>query len=357
MMSDQHQKILTVSILSRGPNHVIVNKPPSVLCHHTMGSWKKKLKDGEEPEVPMLQRVRDVMDHIDNGNQLISDSCENNEKRMTKMKRRLNLVHRLDRGTSGALLFAFADNDNDEGHNIGKFDEMHELGENNYGCNGNQKGPTATLQEEMGKPTSIKTYVAIVRGDGILRGEDLKQKGWFAENRQIKDQKGRLHDATTLFHFIAGQRPDDKDEDSVIMKPRISLVLARPQNGRWHQIRRHLNGLSHHILGDGTHGCSKTNKEWKQKRNFFPAERIMLHLARLQIPPTKFTANIDCLCPIPSDMLRILQVYAPDVLREAMPVLIKEGIVTDFDKQLICDTYMIQPHFQKVDNNDENYLH
>ena len=34
-------------------------------------------------------------------------------------------------------------------------------------------------------------------------------------------------------------------------------VLARPVTGRWHQIRKHLNGLSHPILNDAKHGDSK----------------------------------------------------------------------------------------------------
>lgn len=311
-----------IDILCRGPNHVVAVKPPSVLCHHTYGSWKKKLRKGEEPEIPMLQRVRDVIDSIDNENQGEESDRDGGER----MKRRLNLVHRLDRGASGALLFAFAGgNENvDRGH-INTEDPNHDVFVKH-----SLKGPTAILQEEMSNPTTIKTYVAIVRGEGILRGEDLKQKGWFEVNRPIKDKKGKLHDATTYFNFIAGQRPDNDEDNTIIMKPRICLVLARPQNGRWHQIRRHLNGLSHHILGDGTHGCSKTNKEWREKRNM-PRERVFLHLARLKIPQTIFTPNIDCSCPLPLDMIQLLRVYAPEVLRESIPLLESEGITLGVD--------------------------
>jgi 23S rRNA-/tRNA-specific pseudouridylate synthase len=334
----------TVTILSLGPNHVIVMKPPSVICHHSSwaGTRKKKSNLVEESEIPMLQRVRD------------------------KTTRRVNLVHRLDRGASGALLFAFADDDDDDGDGDTKKEtkeeeeedvdvdgkiEKHEeivkdgvvvrvvVDADDHDMKKKEKGATARLQEEMNQTTSTKTYIALVRGEGILKGEDLKQRGWFEVNRPIKDEKGKLNDATTSFLFVAGQKPQDGDDDedddknndndkknNRIMKPRMSLVLARPQHGRWHQIRRHLNGLSHHILGDRSHGCSKTNKEWKQKRNL-PGERVFLHLARLQIPPTEFTPEgIDCLCPLPQDMLDALNVYAPDVLRDALPILEKEGI-------------------------------
>ena len=44
--------------------------------------------------------------------------------------------------------------------------------------------------------------------------------------------------------------------------------------------------------------------------------------------PTKFTPNgIDISCPIPQDMLDMLQVYAPNVLKEALPILEQEGLL------------------------------
>ena len=299
-----------INILSRGQNHIIVYKPPKVICHHCSwaGSRKKKSNNDEVSEIPMLQRVRDKIDEIDNERSKENFEIPDDGERM---KRRVNLVHRLDRGTSGALLFAFADSKEIEQLNIDDFSTKT--------CKG---GATTALQDQLSQSSSTKTYIAIVRGEGILRGENLKERGWFEVNRPIKDEKGRLNDATTQFYFIAGQKSCPNDDVNI---PRLSLVLARPGTGRWHQIRRHLNGLSHHILGDGTHGCSKTNKEWKEKRNISPG-RLFLHLARLQIPATKFTPIIDCPCPIPLDMLQLLEDYAPNVLREALPVLEEEGI-------------------------------
>jgi len=342
-------------------------KPPSVVCHHSgwAGTRKRgKLKPGEEPEIPMLQRVRDAIHSLDEnvshsghdqeGAESSAVCVENSEEALKNnsdsTKRRVNLVHRLDRGASGALLFAFADsvdesnkdNDDVEEDNVLQTLEVDDK-EKNRDSNEHQqstlgrkiKGPTATLIDAMTSPTSTKTYVALVRGEGILNGEDLKEKGWFEVNRPIKDEKGRLNDATTLINFVSGQPyqeldSDDTEDGVVKSQPRISLVLARPQDGRWHQIRRHLNGLSHPILGDTSHGSSKTNREWKEQRNM-PGERVCLHLARLQIPATSYTPNgIDCACPLPQDMLDMLKVHAPDVLKEAMPMLVREGILVDY---------------------------
>ena len=246
--TDANNKNRTVTILSRGPHHIIAMKPPSVICHHSnwagsKGTNKQKLKIGEEPEIPMLQRVRDAINSLDYKN------LENEDDKDRKMKR-VNLVHRLDRGASGALLFAFADDDDDDNNTDG--DAEIDNNEQNITTDDYQqqvkkirkKGATARLQAEMQKTTSTKTYVALVRGEGILKGEDLKQKGWFEVNRPIKDEKGRLNEATTLFRFVAGQaEPQQLDDGSVIseeerlQQPRLSLVLARPQHGRWHQIR------------------------------------------------------------------------------------------------------------------------
>lgn len=133
--SDNKDK--TVTILERGPSHIVAVKPPSVVCHHS--GWtgsRSKQKRGEEPEIPMLQRVRDAIHDID------SQGVSSGQAPI----RRVNLVHRLDRGASGALLLAFADD--------GDTDEEEST-----------KGPTADLIEAMSSPKSIKTYVALVRGE------------------------------------------------------------------------------------------------------------------------------------------------------------------------------------------------
>jgi len=184
----------TVTILERGPNHVIVFKPPSVVCHHggRTGS-RSKAKRGEEPEIPMLQRVRDAIHDIDSRN--AEDDFDK------KSMRKVNLVHRLDRGASGALLLAFADDD-------GEKEDATTV-----------KGATATLIEALASEDATKTYVALVRGEGILNGEDLKDRGWFEVTRPIKDESGKEKDATTFFKFVAGQPETVGDE---INRPRMS---------------------------------------------------------------------------------------------------------------------------------------
>ena len=259
----------TVTVLERGKDHLVVSKPASVLCHHS--DWagsKSKQKSKDNPEIPMLQRVRNAVGE------------------------RVNVVHRLDRGCSGCLLFTFSDS---------------------------ELNATAMMSEALAHESSIKTYVALVRGEGILHGRDFTKEGWFEVTRPIKNERGKINNATTFFRFLAGQ--DSLTQD----RPRASLVLARPVTGRWHQIRRHLNGLSHPILGDSSHGNSKTNREWKDRG--MPPERTCLHLARIQITPNPACPDgIDVSCPLPEDMMDLLNTHLPGVLKEATPLLEEENI-------------------------------
>lgn len=293
--NDDNNQQREVTILSRGPHHVVATKPPSVLCRQGQKT-ASRAKRGEEPEIPMLQRVQDG----------IHDIYSRTQQTESDLSRKVNLVHELDRGASGALLFSF--------------DEEKKEDSDRVADEGKQTSTCLTLTEMLISPESIHTYVALVRGEGVLRGEDLKEKGWFEVSRPGED-------ATTLFKFVAGQSEDGMD------CPRMSLVLARPKTGSCQQIRRHLSGcLSHPILGDTTYGASKVNREWKEKRNL-PGERICLHLGRIQLPPSKIMPNgLDVSCPMCFDMLEMLNVYAPDILQQSLPILKQEGILIDNNK-------------------------
>ena len=300
--------------------------------------------------------------------------------------RQVNLIHRLDRGASGCLLLSFAagpattttkkakkqqkkknprsrnrkgSNSNNstsnststETKNIHE-EEDDENDTNTTNANAHTKDMTAVLQQRMTSSSSsssekhdetdpgvasmdtTKTYIALVRGEGILHGRDFTQEGWFAIHRPIKNEKGVVKKATSYFRFLAGQAAaaddDETDEDTGPdntirrRRPRASLVLCRIHTGRWHQIRKHLNGLSHPIIGDSSHGNSQTNREWRQQWGL-PSERTCLHLLQINLPAsTNNNADdddddddgddacndddsISVIDPLPHDMMTMLQ--------------------------------------------------
>lgn len=145
-------------------------------------------------------------------------------------------IHRLDRGTSGVLIF------------------------------GKTPQSANALSECWHDDTTIKKYIAVVRG-------------YIAENGTLDypllDQETRKtpQDAVTHWTKLA-----ESEIDAPIglrySQARYSLVEARPQTGRRHQIRKHFAHLRHPILGDKRHGDNKHNMYWQEN---FDLRRMLLH--------------------------------------------------------------------------------
>ncbi|TCD24717.1 pseudouridylate synthase [Pedobacter psychrodurus] len=146
-------------------------------------------------------------------------------------------VHRLDRKTSGILLFAF--------------DKPSEI---------------AMHQQFMNTETN-KKYLAILRG--------------FAPDAMDIDyplakENGTMQDAFTSFRTL--QRAEVAVAFGKHPTSRYSLVEATPKTGRMHQLRRHFSHILHPIIGDRTHGCNKQNKFFKEQ---WDMTTMLLHASEL----------------------------------------------------------------------------
>lgn len=144
-------------------------------------------------------------------------------------------IHRLDRKTSGVLLFAL------------------------------DAKTVKNIQKQIENQSVTKRYLAIVRG-------------WFPEkievNHDLTNDRNKTQEAITFFQKINRSEipvPLGKFETS-----RYSLIEAFPKTGRQHQIRKHLNHLRHPIIGDRPHGCSKQNRLFKAK---WEMTTMLLHAA------------------------------------------------------------------------------
>jgi tRNA pseudouridine65 synthase len=167
-------------------------------------------------------------------------------------------VHRLDRGTSGAVWLAY--------------------------------DPSDLAAYQAALAVGQKRYVALVRGASLPPGP-------FDITTPMTDSGGVVREASTTARVLASC------ED-----PRCSLVLAEPRTGRWHQVRRHLRDRHHPVIGDGPHGDSRVNRWWREQRGL---GRLALHLLELRVPE----AGIDVVCPIPDDLGDVLRALWPE-LRE-----------------------------------------
>jgi tRNA pseudouridine65 synthase len=148
------------------------------------------------------------------------------------------LVHRLDRATSGCLLLAF---DRDSASVLGKRLMAGELD---------------------------KDYLAICRGWPEQR---------FSVDHPLDGGPGKPDKKPALTHFqrlATGALPLPS---SGFETSRYALLRCQPQTGRFRQIRRHLKHLSHHLIGDTSHGDGRHNRNFRMQG----VHRMLLHAERL----------------------------------------------------------------------------
>lgn len=171
--------------------------------------------------------------------------------------RKLYPIHRIDRPTSGVVLFAF---------------------EPEY---------ARKMQELMQQGTAVsKEYLALVRG-WMKHAVDLQHP--------VKTEKGQLVEAHSVFDPIDFyEYPVSTDRYSCA---RFSLIRCVLFSGRWHQLRQHLAHLRHYIVNDRVHGDGKQNKLMTA---YLAERRMFLHAQRLRFIHPYSHQPICIEAPLPS---------------------------------------------------------
>jgi 23S rRNA pseudouridine955/2504/2580 synthase len=160
----------------------------------------------------------------------------------------IELVHRLDRDTSGCLLLA------------------------------KHRQSLLAMQACLKNNTLKKAYLAVVKGHWPEKKRELTHalnKITLAngERRVTVDPAGQ--EALTR---ITGIEPGDG----------YSLLSIQIVTGRTHQIRVHCQAEGHEIAGDSKYGDQEFN-QWMKKRG---VRRLMLHASRLELPQTDFSSEV-----------------------------------------------------------------
>lgn len=165
-------------------------------------------------------------------------------------------VHRIDRPTSGVLVFAFSP-------------EVARL-----------------LNDQLTNGASHKKYVVLVRG-------------WLSQeiicDRPVKNDRGNLQEALT--RFVPVKQMELPQATDRYPTARFSVVEAYPLTGRWHQIRQHLAQLRHYIINDRVHGDGKQNRIFTEQlgvREMF----LHAHSLRLQHPMLHTELTIEAPFPV-----------------------------------------------------------
>lgn len=204
---------MTLPLLHLDEHLAAIAKPPGLLVHRT------QLAAGEDEAA--LQLLRD------------------------QLGRPVWPVHRLDRGTSGVLLFALS-------------------------------AEVAALLGAMFEQGQMdKRYLALVRGwpaaDQGLIDHPL------ARDPELPSAGQPMLAAQTRWRLL--QRLDwPLVTDPRFPTTRVALLEAEPLQGRRHQIRRHLKHIAHPILGDATHGKGPLNRAVAAHLG---VQRLWLHAQRL----------------------------------------------------------------------------
>lgn len=159
-------------------------------------------------------------------------------------------IHRLDKPTSGVLLFAL------------------------------DKESAKSMGEQFMLRESKKSYIAVVRGytqeSGIIDHPLTLKLDKIADKystTELQAQEASTHYerlGTVELDFAVGKYD----------KTRYSLVKLSPLTGRKHQLRRHMKHISHHILGDTKYGRGEHNIFIREQ---FGCHRMLLHAITLEI--------------------------------------------------------------------------
>lgn len=182
-------------------------------------------------------------------------------------------IHRLDKATSGILLFAL------------------------------NSDVARLLSEQFMQHTIQKTYLAICRGWAQTKGsidKPLKyQKDKIADKN--KQQGDVFQEAFTQYQTLATTSVEH--EMGKFSQQRYSLIELKPKTGRKHQLRRHLNHINHPIIGDVKHGDRHHNHFFNE---WLGQHRLYLAATKLQFTHPITEAELTIESPLENNFIHAL---------------------------------------------------
>jgi tRNA pseudouridine65 synthase len=157
-------------------------------------------------------------------------------------------AHRLDRGTSGVLLFAF------------------------------DAGTAGRLGQAFESRAVEKRYLAVVRGWPEPGGSIDHPLRRLEDGKDVGDLQAPRQEARTEYRRLACAEVPIRSQHHD--NTRVALVELSPHTGRQHQVRRHLKHISHPVIGDATYGKGPLNRAFA---GHFGTSRLLLACVELSL--------------------------------------------------------------------------
>ncbi|MCH4561697.1 RluA family pseudouridine synthase [Halomonas sp. EGI 63088] len=228
-VSDNLRNLLAGSVLVEGRDWLVINKPAGLAVH-----------GGSGVKIGLIEALRQVREDLDF----------------------LELVHRLDRDTSGCLLLA------------------------------KSRPALLALNESLKQHRMDKQYLALVAGR------------WPARRDFVAARLER-------FELGNGERRVRVDSAGKVARTRFAvreafekatLVEAEPVTGRTHQIRVHAAHAGHPLLGDDKYG----SREGERHAAGLGLSRLFLHAATLTFPEPTSGRPVQIRAPLPDELEAVL---------------------------------------------------
>lgn len=228
-VSDNLRNLLAGSVLVEGRDWLVINKPAGLAVH-----------GGSGVKIGLIEALRQVREDLDF----------------------LELVHRLDRDTSGCLLLA------------------------------KSRPALLALHESLKQHRMDKRYLALVAGR------------WPARRDFVAARLER-------FELANGERRVRVDPAGKVARTRFAvretlekatLVEAEPVTGRTHQIRVHAAHAGHPLLGDDKYG----SREGERLAAGLGLSRLFLHAAALTFPEPTSGRPVQIKAPLPDELEAVL---------------------------------------------------
>lgn len=232
---------MLLSVLFEDDDYIAINKPSGLLVHKT------KIAKDDNPQFA-LQLLRD------------------------QIGQKVFPLHRIDRPTSGVLLFS-------------------------------KSATAATLFQSQFTAKEIeKSYLAVVRGY-------MPEEHALIDHPLKKELTGDLQEAKTEYWKMA-EVEIPVASSAKYTSSRYSLVRLYPHTGRMHQLRRHMAHSRNYIIGDTTHGQNKQNTFFREN---YQLNNLLLHAWKIGFVHPMHHKKVEITAPLPAHFSDILETFGWDL--------------------------------------------